>query len=385
VRIALFDFVVTPHSGPGGCDVEVLAALRGEHDVTVFTSELAMPAGEERGIEHVRVPTVRHPALGSFLIYFARACVAYARRRLRGERFDLVQATDCSFPLADVCYAHLCHRAYLREVWPRVRGGLTARTVHSWAVHEARALVEPGLMRRARVIVVPSAGLARDVERTYPGAAGKVRVIRNAVDLAHYERPEGFDRGGLRERMATGEEHTAFAFVALGHFERKGLPLLLEALGGAELERARLWVVGGEPGLVASYRARADELGISDRVVFAGRADDVRPYLWSADALLAPSHYEAFSLALLEAAAAGLPLIATRISGSEELLADGVNGIALERTVEGVRAGLRRFLQLDGAAREAMGRAARDSVEPMRPERFRREWRELYASLAAAR
>ena len=62
-------------------------------------------------------------------------------------------------------------------------------------------------------------------------------------------------------------------------------------------------MVGGEPGLVASYRTMAERLGVAEKVAFVGRTDDVRPFLWSADAFISPSHYEAFSAALLEASA----------------------------------------------------------------------------------
>ena len=48
-------------------------------------------------------------------------------------------------------------------------------------------------------------------------------------------------------------------FVALGQFERKGLPLLLQALGTAGMERVKLIVVGGEPDLIARYREEAAE------------------------------------------------------------------------------------------------------------------------------
>jgi glycosyltransferase involved in cell wall biosynthesis len=384
MKIAIFDHVIAPHSGPGGCDVEVLRALHDEHQVTVFASELVLPADGGNSVTHVAVPTVRHPALASFLIYLARACVSYELLRARGARFDVVQATDCSFPVADVCYAHLCHRAFLTEVWPGLRPRMTPRSVHSWLGHKARALIEARLVRAARVIVVPSEGLRRDFARLYPGAAPRITVIRNSVDLAHYAPPRGFDRRSVRARMETEESQTAFVFVALGHFERKGLPLLLEALtvDRPELQNARLWVVGGEPGLVATYRGIAEQLGVAGRVAFAGRTDDVRPFLWSADAFVSPSHYEAFSLALLEAAAAGLPLIVTRISGSEELLQEGINGFELERTPTSIAAGVCRFLSLDASRREAMRHAVRQSVEPLRPERFSAAWQALYGSLA---
>jgi glycosyltransferase involved in cell wall biosynthesis len=378
MRIALFDHVVAAHNPPGACDIQVLHALRSEHEVTVFTSELAVPDD----VRHVSVPTVRKPRLASFVVYLALACISYARLR-RGAQFDAIHTTDCSFGEADVCYAHFCHRAFLADVWPRVRGAIGPRTLHTWANHTIRALIESRLVRRARVVVVPSEGLKRDLVRVYGVSPEKIVVIRNTVDLTGFARPDNFDSAPVRRQMRAHASDTVFVFVALGHFERKGLPTLLEALavGGARLASAHLWVIGGEPAVVASYRARAERLGIASQVAFAGRTEDVRPFLWSADAFVAPSHYEAFSLGLLEAAAAGLPLIATRISGSEELLEDGVNALEVQSEPASLSAGLCRFLALDSHRREAMGHAARASVEPLAPERFAQAWKDLYASL----
>jgi glycosyltransferase involved in cell wall biosynthesis len=383
MRIAVFNYVIAPHSGPGSRDVEVLEQLRHEHRFTVFASKLLLPDGDSDGISYVPVRTMPRPAFPSFLLYFAGACLSYLRRRLGGSRFDLVHVTDASFPVGDICYAHFCHRGYLKEVWPRMRTRITPRVVNTWASHSVRAVIERGLVRRARVIVVPSEGLGRDFARVYPGVDDKITVIPNTVDLAHFRQPNAFDRREVRRRMETDERDAAFVFVALGHFERKGLPTLLEALATDDpaLERARLWVVGGEAGLVAAYRERARGLGIADKVTFAGRTDDVRPFLWGADAFVLPSHYEAFSAALLEAAAAGLPAIATRVSGSEEVLRDGVNGFEVDLSAAGIAEGLRRFLQLGADDREAMRRAARETVAPLGPQRFISDWRALYASL----
>src|SRR5437870_2883943 len=124
MKIALFDHVVSSESPAGSCDLRVLGALRDEHEFTVFASEFTLP-GDGRAVTHVTVPSVRRPALASFLVYFVRACVAYGLLRLRGTRFELVQATDCALPTADVCYAHFCHRAFLSEVWPQVRRRIT--------------------------------------------------------------------------------------------------------------------------------------------------------------------------------------------------------------------------------------------------------------------
>jgi glycosyltransferase involved in cell wall biosynthesis len=386
VRIALFDQVVAPAAPAGSRDQRIVEQLSGEHEFTLFASAVSLDHGRTRAVAHVPVPTVRRPALVSYLAYLVGSLRAYAGARARGRRFDILHVTDCYFPTADVFYAHFCHRAYLRDVWPHVRGSVSPRMVHNWATHLVRAAVEARLVRSAQIIVAPSEGLKREMGRVYPRTVDKIRVIQNTVDLARFTPPEAFDPQPVRARLQTAAGETAFVFVALGHFERKGLPLLLEALarGDRSLDRARLWVVGGEPYLVRAYRRMAEDLGVADRVSFAGRVDDVRPYLWSADAFVSPSHYEAFSLGLLEAAGAGLPLLASRISGSDELLVDAVNGFELELSGVGVASGMARFLALDGGGRAAMRSAARESVEPLQPGHFDIAWRELYASLEAA-
>ena len=89
-------------------------------------------------------------------------------------------------------------------------------------------------------------------------------------------------------------------FVALGQFERKGLPLLMQALATAGMERVKLIVVGGEADLLARYREQAEKLGIGDRVRFVGMQSDVRPFLWSSDVFVFPSLYETFLWLLMK-------------------------------------------------------------------------------------
>src|SRR5919204_507405 len=143
-----------------------------------------------------------------------------------------------------------------------------------------------------------------------------------------------------------GRADCVLLFSALGHFERKGLPLLLDALGALRNPALKLVVVGGEADLVAAYRARTVRAGLDRQVKFIGLQRDVRPYLWAADAFVFPSAYEAFSLVAFEAAAAGVVLIATPVNGVREFLRDGDNGILVERSVGGMIDGIRRFQAL---------------------------------------
>src|SRR5579884_4405701 len=98
MRIAVFNYVIAPHSGPGSRDAEVLEQLRSEHEFTVFASKLVLPDGDKDEIEYVPVRTLPRPAFPSFVLYFVGACLSYARRRLKRTQFDLLHVTDASFP-----------------------------------------------------------------------------------------------------------------------------------------------------------------------------------------------------------------------------------------------------------------------------------------------
>ena len=172
-----------------------------------------------------------------------------------------------------------------------------------------------------------------------------------------------------------------FVFVALGHFERKGLPLLLEALGSLDDGRVRLLVVGGQPDLVESYRRKAEAAGVGDPVRFAGMQEDIRPYLATADVFVLPSAYETFSLVALEAAAAGLPLLVTPLHGVEDYVCDGGNGFVVRLTRPPSPTAMAKFVAMTPAERAALGRAAREDAGRYRADSVRRRLAGVYARL----
>jgi glycosyltransferase involved in cell wall biosynthesis len=246
--------------------------------------------------------------------------------------------------------------------------------------HKLHALAEPMVYRAATAIVVASRGLARELEAEYPFTVGKISVIANPVDIERMTKPQDFDAATVRRQCGFDTTDTVLAFTALGHFERKGLPLILEAMAKIPEPKLKLNVIGGAPDLIDAYCHKAHELGISDRVHFAGLQKDVRPFLWSADAFVFPSIYEVFSLSILEALAAGMPILATRINGVEEFARDGENVLLIERSANGVRDGIERLLAMDKARRCQLGEEARRSAGQYSLEKFQQGWRELYRS-----
>jgi glycosyltransferase involved in cell wall biosynthesis len=377
--IALFDHKVVPGNPIGGCHLRILEALADEYRFTVFATQFANPRPEQ--IRWVRVPAPPRPLVAQFLCYHLLAPLFYVVVRLKhGLAFDLVQSMENCALRTDVAYVQFCHRAYLRQHWNQ-SGAHGLRGWIRWLDHRVRALLEPGVYRRAGQIVVPSRGFAAELIAEYPWLREKVVVVPNPIDVPHLRRPNGFDRDGFRARFGLRGDDLVLVFVALGQYERKGLPLLLEALNRIPDPALRLLVVGGERDLVSHYREQVQRRGLAQRVVFAGMQGEVAPFLWAADAFAFPSAYETFSLVSFEAGAAGLPLLISPLHGIGEVLRDGENGFVLERTAAGVEAGLRRFLELSPDERRRMGECARRAVAAYSVPRFLDVWRGFYAGI----
>ena len=377
MRIAVFDYLVTRSNPSGGCHLKMIEHLYCDHDFTVFAVEFENPFPER--IRWVKVPAPTRPLFLLFLAYHILAPLYYwVYCRRRSVRFDLIQVADGNVLFGDVNYMHFCHRTFLRHYW-RYCQVYGLRRIAYWLNYQLHAMLEPWTLRRARWVVVPSKGLEQRVGAEYPFGRGKIVRISNAVDLDRMGRPPDFDCTVGRREVGFDLEDVVLVFAALGNFEHKGLPLVLEAMAGLNQSRLKLVVVGGKPDVVRAYKARARRLKLQDRTVFVGTRSDVRPYLWLADAFVFPSLHETFPLVCLEAAAAGLPLIVTPISGVDEFARDGGNALLVEHTVEAVAAGLSRFLALPAERRKVMGKEARQAMAIFALPTFVRRWREFYA------
>jgi UDP-glucose:(heptosyl)LPS alpha-1,3-glucosyltransferase len=206
--------------------------------------------------------------------------------------------------------------------------------------------------RRVGRVVAVSRGLAGDVRRFFPSLEGRVQVIPNGVDVDEF-RPDPEARARVRAELGARDVPVA-AFMG-GDWRRKGLELALEAV--AQSPPWHLLVIGD--GDEPAFRARAERLGAGGRVHFVGRRPRPAPYLSAADAFVFPSGYEPFGLAMLEAGASGLPLIATPTEGSAELVREGENGFVVEREAGAIATAL-EALGRDPERRARLGARARE-------------------------
>lgn len=377
--LVIVDMAVERKSPAGSCVLTEVRGLSKFFNITVFSD--SCDAASESGVSWVRVALPAKPILFRYLVFHLMMPPRMALWRLMGGTAAWVQTTQGQLPGADLVYAHFCHAAYLKGAW-RSSTVTGPRRWARWLNHVWNAWYERRAMRLAQLVVVPSLGLERELRFEYPEVAARIVRIPNPVDIERFARPPAFDRIVARQNLGLGNDELVLAFMALGDFARKGLGLLIEALGGLpEAERRALTfvVIGGHSSEIASFKAEAARRGVAERLLFVGTQSDVRPFLWLSDAFAFPSAYEIFSLAILQAAAAGLPvLVSAGLYGTEEFVEDGENGWVAERDVAGVRGGLLRMLA-DRPRMTEMGSASARSVTQYSRGAFEDRWHALYS------
>jgi glycosyltransferase involved in cell wall biosynthesis len=385
MRIAVFDYGIIPGNPIGGCHRRMMRALCDEQEFEVFAVDFDNPRPDR--MRHFPIKVPGRPLALLFVLFHLAGGIAWRRYLRRGGRpADLIQGVESNHLGSDVVYAQFCHRAYLRVSGGVSPGMLLAyRSFLRWLDHQLHAWMEPVVYRAAKYVVVPSTGLARELIQEYPRLAGKVTIISNPIDVEALRAPADFDRIGHRREIGLTEGDFVLVFTALGHFERKGLLLVMEAMKGIGRSNVKLLVVGGQGSLVRDYSRRAAALGIGGQVVFVGRQTQVQRFLWLADAFVFPSAYETFSLSTYEAAAAGLPLIVTRLHGVEEFARDRENAFVIERSVAALRVALHELLTMSSEDRKRMGESAQEAVSAFTETHFAAAWRSFYRHISSDR
>lgn len=298
-----------------GCDVTLLTA-RWERD---WPTEL-----DHRGFRVQRLP---QPALRFFGTWRYMQALG---RWLRGHetQLDLVYVSMLKHD------AHAALGALSNSRVPvvlRAEGSGLTGDVH-WQLEDRFG---PRIRRRcqkAAAFVAPSPAILRElVAAGYPRErlhyiANGVRVPTQPVDATR--------RGAARASLAAADPRLrlvpdARLAVFTGRLHAgKGLVELLDAwrLIANQRPQATLWLVGEGP-LHDDLRARIEALGLGEQVVLAGAFDDVADVLASADVYFLPSREEGMSVALLEAMALGLPVIASDIPGNRQIVEHEQQGL----------------------------------------------------------
>jgi glycosyltransferase involved in cell wall biosynthesis len=328
----------------------------------------AWAADEE--VDGIRVLRVSHPGPARRGKYAMVPSAIAAVRRLRATFDVLVVRGTRVLGLPGMIAARALGKGVVLQA--EVNGEMTGE-VYTWGTAldrgwKRRAIFSGVaarnlLLRDADAFVAMSQAI-RDEFLSAGVVRQKVAVIPHGVDVQRFRPASLAERDALRARL--GLPMGARIVLYSGRLLRgKGLDTLLAAFGevAAAEASAHLVIAGDGVGqslsVESELRAAAQGEGLAGRVTFAGRVDAVEEWLRAADVFAFPSLYEALGIALVEAAACGIPAVASRTGGIVDVVADGRSGIlATPGDASALAAGLRRLVG-DPVRARAMGEAAR--------------------------
>ena len=218
------------------------------------------------------------------------------------------------------------------------------RSFFVWNTENARLMVKPFYIpffkkayTHCEKLVLVSESQRRGIEALVPSAAGRIVVIPNMIREDMFL-PPGEPRGG-----------DPFKFLWAGRLEHvKGVDLLLEAVRVLAAYSNRDFSVrlAGKGSLREELELHAKKLNITGSVVFLGRLsrEEMQNEMQGADCFVLPSRYEAFGVALIEAMATGLPVIATR-SGGPDTLVSSETGLLVDcEDVDGLAGAMKQVM-----------------------------------------
>jgi glycosyltransferase involved in cell wall biosynthesis len=303
------------------------------------------------------LPNLRRAGLEPRFLDIRRLAQPDALARLRRA----VRASGC-----DVVHAHLGTASTLAPLAAGLAGRPSVCTLHhipeELSGREAvRERIAVSVASRSRALLFVSLASMEAFRRRYRHArTSSWRVLTNGVDLRTFHPRRVDDRSDHEVRAELGVPQGVPLVPLVAHMRPgKGHDGAIGAWRDvlARQPDARLVLVGDGP-LEAQLRSRTRELGLERRVVFAGRRDDVADVLRSSALVLLPSRIEALPTVLIEAAACGVPAIATAVGGVPEVVDDRRTGWLLNdaspagiaATVDGALADPARRAQVGSAA-----------------------------------
>ena len=324
-------------------------AMRGRFEIHLFANQRRR--GKASVVFH-KVPMLVFPR---FLRQISFAC--FANRQIRRGGFDLIHSHDRIFQMHLLTMHGIPHERWIREARNK-RLSLFDRSM-AWV--ERKGLNGPDMR-----MILPVSGLVKEeLLKTYDIPASKMQVIHPGISEERFSSLDREDcRGRIRRRHGLSETDVVVLFVGM-NFEIKRLKLVIEGLADLireEKRGANLKLLVAGKGNSSLFQDVARGLGIADRVIFAGVTREVEKYYFASDIFVMPSVFDTFGMAVLEAMAAGMPVIITQRVGAKDLVADGVQGFVLGENPTPVELSEKILFLLNPEHRMKMGEKARTTA-----------------------
>jgi UDP-glucose:(heptosyl)LPS alpha-1,3-glucosyltransferase len=347
------------------------------HDARVLASLATEP--ERKGVTYV-APWLtawglrarwRHLAaiIAVPLFTFLATLRAY---RTRGTKVILSHGDSL---IGDVCVVHAVNRASLAEKKRAGYYGWLLNPSNLWVTWRDWWMLRGGRYRR---IVAISERVRTQLREHYKVPNQKIVTIPNGINLSRFHPGNVKERRSIRQHFNIPPDAGLVLFVG-SQYRLKGLEFAIRALAETKTD-AYLLVVGGDSS--APFKKLAEQLGVTDRVVFAGARSDLPSIYPAADVFVLPTLYETFALVCLEAMASGLPVLACPVGGIEDYLRDGENGFHIERNSQDIAAKIDLLLN-DSVLRKKLSESGLATAKNYSWEKIAKQYLSLFNEVLA--
>ncbi|MEN2986546.1 MAG: glycosyltransferase family 4 protein [Thermodesulfovibrionaceae bacterium] len=323
MKIAIVRKKYTFHGGAESYINELIKFLISQgHEVLIYSINWQKPQEQSLPITFKKIPVL---SFNSFFRDLTFAVFGYFILKKERKNIDIIQSHD-KFLIQDLYRAgDGCHIQWLKERWKRVgifKKLSIAMNPYHWLILALEKAIFKG--KRYKKIIAISELVRNNIINNYKVNPDDIIVIYNCIDYNRFaSQNKPINRKEIRESFGIDENDFVVLFVGSG-FERKGVKYLIEAAEKVKYPLTVLIVGKGDSKKYKKYIKR-------QKIVFCGPQRKIEKFYSASDLFVFPTIYEPFGLVVLEAMAAGLPVITTKLSGASEIILNGENGFVVDR------------------------------------------------------
>lgn len=248
----------------------------------------------------------------------------FSKRLIQSDFFNIVHSHERIFEMDLLTFHGIPHEIWIKKT--KNRPPTLFDRSYAW-------VEKTGINHAKGPIILPVSNLVKDeLLKLYNIPNSKLRVVHPGVFWERFSSVNKEDiRYEIRRRHGLSSEDVVVLFVSM-NFELKRLDLVLKGMAAVinkEKKKSNLKLLVVGKGDEKGFKGLLQDLGISMQVIFAGITREVEKYYMAADIFAMPSIFDTFGLVVLEAMAAGLPVIISENVGARDLVKQGLNGFIL--------------------------------------------------------
>lgn len=377
MKICIVTHKLVKGDGQARVNYELVKSMQEKgYQITLLASDVAAELLSKPNTEWIPIPVNGWPT--QLLKNHIFALLSTVKLQPLRHTFDLVVVNGfITWCKSDINAVHFVHSSWIKSPAHPFRLKKNLFGIYQFLFTYTNSLFERVAFSRSQYLVPVSEKVKKEVETI--GFQNNVHVIMNGVDTGEF-RP---DKAVSRSALGLPEQVPLALFAGDIKSPRKNLDSVLKAL--ASMKELHLAVAGSLEG--SPYPAMAQQLGLQGRVHFLGFRRDISQLMKGVDFFVFPSRYEACTLVVIEALAAGLPVITTYQSGVSELIESDVKaGIVLDNPedVKGLQEAMSLLAQ-NVEVRAQMAAHARQVAEQQTWDSVARKYMHLFETVVARR